>query len=216
MYHQKGAQEEIIIFTRYPRPGMTKTRLIPELGPEGAAHIQRAMTERIVGKARAVAGERGLSLFIYYTGGSVPLMQQWLGTDLFFREQDGFDLGQRMKNAFLDSRRRGAERCIIIGSDCPALELSLLVEALNSLQEEKLVLGPAVDGGYYLIGITADLPAEKLTGLFNGIGWGSSEVFPATLERAGLAGCNPVILRQLHDVDLPRDLAYFDNYPDPQ
>lgn len=216
MYHQKHIREEIIIFTRYPRPGLTKTRLIPELGSEGAARIQRVMTERIVSEAAAVAKAQGLSLFIYYTGGSLPRMQQWLGGELVFRKQEGSDLGQRMMQAFRDSRFRGAERCIIIGSDCPSLERPLMTEALETLQTAQLVLGPAADGGYYLIGTTADLPSAILSALFSGIDWGSANVFPATLQRAVQAGLKPVLLRQLHDVDLPHDLAHFDNYPDPQ
>lgn len=216
MHHQKQRREEVIIFSRYPQPGITKTRLIPELGTEGAARIQRFMTERIVRRAISLARERCLSLFIYYTGGSSRLMRQWLGSDLDYLQQQGDDLGMRMRRAFLDSRERGAERSIIVGSDCPALQNNLMVEALNILQTDSLVLGPAVDGGYYLIGTNTGLPAEKLARLFTAIPWGTPEVLPATMERAAQAGITPVLLQQLHDIDLPNDLAHFDHYSDSQ
>lgn len=216
MNHQKRCQEEIIIFTRYPEAGLVKTRLIPELGADGAAEIHRSMSERIVRTARLLADDHGPLLTVYYTGGSPQLMRKWLGPELPYHEQTGADLGQKMMSAFRDARQRGTQRAVLIGSDCPALDSGLLAEALAVLQSSQLVLGPATDGGYYLIGTTNALPADTLSQLFTDIAWGTSEVFQKTVDRAGRAGVTPSILKELHDIDHPGDLAYFHHHSDPQ
>lgn len=216
MNHQKRCQEEIIVFTRYPQAGQVKTRLIPELGADGAAGIHRSMSERIVRTARLLADDHGALLTVYYTGGSPQLMRKWLGPELLYHEQTGADLGQKMMSAFRDARQRGAERAVLIGSDCPALDGGLITEALAALHNSQLVLGPATDGGYYLIGTTNALPADTLALLFTDIAWGTSMVFQETVDRAGRAGVTPSILKELHDIDHPGDLAYFHHHPDPQ
>lgn len=216
MNHQKRFREEIIIFTRYPQAGVTKTRLIPELGADGAAAIHRSMSERIVRTAMRIVGEPGPRLTIYYTGGSHQLMRKWLGPALSYHEQTGADLGQKMMFAFRDAWQRGAKRAILIGTDCPSLDSGLITDALATLQNSLLVLGPATDGGYYLIGTTNGLPADTLSGLFRNIAWGTSNVFQETVARAGKAGLTPSILTELHDIDHPGDLAYFHHHPDPQ
>jgi len=216
MIHQKDSREEIIIFTRYPRAGMTKTRLIPELGAEGAASIQRSMTERIVGTAGRLIHEQGLCLWVYSVGGSLQLMKEWLGPDYFYHDQAEGDLGRKMMLALRDARRRGAKRTVLIGSDCPGLTGGLLREALEALQTSRLVLGPSADGGYYLIGAGSDLSEEELSLLFTDIAWGTPGVFQETVARARTAGITISILTELRDIDHPQDLAYFDHHSDPQ
>jgi rSAM/selenodomain-associated transferase 1 len=216
MNHQKGFQEEIIIFSRYPQPGLTKTRLIPELGADGAANIQRTMTEQIVQTARQLVHDRQILISLYHDGGSHQQMEQWLGHDLLYHEQTGVDLGQKMMFAFEDAWCRGLRRTVLIGSDCPDIDCQLITDALVALQNNQLVLGPATDGGYYLIGTTSDLPANKLSLLFTDIAWGTSDVFQKTIDRAHDAGITTSILKELHDIDHPRDLTYFHHHPDPQ
>lgn len=212
MIHQKGSQEEIIIFTRYPKPGQTKTRLIPELGAEGAASLQRSMTEKVVRAARNISGDHIPRLAIYFTGGSLQQMENWLGSDLSYHAQTGKDLGLRMRDAFQDAWERGASRAVLIGSDCPAIDSRLITQALDALHHCSMVLGPSTDGGYYLIGTTCDLEPDTHATLFNDISWGTWEVFRTTMDRAEKAGITVSLLKEQHDIDLPRDLAYFDHH----
>jgi rSAM/selenodomain-associated transferase 1 len=216
MNHQKDSRQEVIIFTRYPRAGTTKTRLIPKLGAAGAARIQRLMTERIARAAGQLRHEHGVCPWIYHTGGSSRLMKEWLGPEYFYHDQAEGDLGRKMELAFRVARRRGVQRTILIGSDCPDLTSGLIREALEALQTSRMVLGPSADGGYYLIGTTSDLPDDELSLLFSDIAWGTAGVFQATLHRARRAGVTASILRELRDIDHPQDLAYFDHHSNPQ
>ncbi len=216
MNHQKGFQEELIIFTRYPRAGLAKTRLIPKFGANGAARIQRAMTEQIVQTAGQIVHDSELRFSIYFADGSHQQMEQWLGPDFLYHEQVGDDFGQRMMQVFQDAWDRGAKRALLIGSDCPSIDCQLITEALAALHKNQLVLGPTADGGYYLVGMTSDLPATWLSLLFTDIAWGTSNVFQATVDRAHDAGMKTSILKELHDIDHPQDLAYFHHHSNPQ
>lgn len=215
MIHQKGSQEEIIIFTRYPEPGKTKTRLIPKLGAEGAARAQRIMTQQVVKTARRLKEEHKLFLSVYFTGGSYQQISDWLGSDLSYHDQAGIDLGKRMMHAFHDAIQRGSKRIVLIGSDCPAIDDHLILRALTTLETSQLVLGPATDGGYYLIGTRSDLPIGTLSSLFTDIAWGTHDVFQTTVDRASRVEVKVSILKELHDIDLPDDLAYFDHHSNP-
>ena len=195
------AVERVIIFTRYPEPGKTKTRLIPALGPEGAARIQRRMTERVVQMLRSLVPLRPVGMEIHFEGGGAALMAQWLGRDLLFCEQIPADLGTRLQGAFARGFGQGVRRVVIIGSDCPDLDQNIVNMALDGLKDVDLVLGPAYDGGYYLIGLQKSVPQ-----LFDGIPWGTAMVRKYTLERARAQGLSILLLPTLADVDRPTDL----------
>ncbi len=195
------AVERVILFTRYPEPGRTKTRLIPALGPEGAARIQRRMTERVVQMLRSLIPLRPVDMEIHFEGGSAALMAQWLGHDLLFCEQIPVDLGTRLQGAFARGFGQGTRRVVIIGSDCPDLDRNIVNMALDGLKDVDLVLGPAHDGGYYLIGLQKSAPQ-----LFVGIPWGTARVRKHTLERARAQGLSVLLLPILADVDRPTDL----------
>src|SRR5262245_38962213 len=128
LYDAQGSasNERLIIFTRYPEPGKTKTRLISELGAEGAAELQRDMTERTLRNACLLKSLRQVSLEVRYEGGSKTLMKEWLGAHLTFRSQGAGDLGAKMKRALRDAFRAGAQRVVIIGTDCPDLDSELM------------------------------------------------------------------------------------------
>jgi rSAM/selenodomain-associated transferase 1 len=115
--------------------------------------------------------------------------------------QDGPDLGARMSSAFGDAFRRGADRVAVIGTDVPALTRDDVLEALASLEDHDLVLGPSRDGGYYLIGLARPRPA-----LFQGIAWSTSTVFAATMERAAGLGLTVRILEERRDIDTLDDV----------
>src|SRR6185295_7381939 len=120
------SRERLIIFTRYPEPGRTKTRLIPALGALGAAELHRRMTEQAIATARRLAARQAVALEICYTGGDAALMQRWLGADLPLRAQSGGDLGARMREAFQRAFQQGGARVVIMGSDCPGITSDIL------------------------------------------------------------------------------------------
>jgi rSAM/selenodomain-associated transferase 1 len=195
------SQETLIIFTRYPEPGITKTRMIPILGATGAANLQRQMTETTVNKGKKLVWERSIELMIYFSGGNKDLIQTWLGQDLNYHSQSQGDLGQRMSSAFAEAFAMGRKRVVLIGIDCPKLNTILLNQAFALLSQQDLILGPALDGGYYLIGLNRWLPE-----LFIGIAWGTETVFLQTQVIANKLSLKVDYLPMLRDVDRPEDL----------
>src|SRR6266850_713794 len=194
-------RERLILFTRFPSPGAVKTRLIPALGAEGAAALHRRLTLRTLGAAQEVAAARGCQLEIHFDGGSESSMRHWLGDGCCFRAQAGAGLGERMAFAFAESFREQSQAVIIIGADCPDLTADNLHRAFDTLASKPAVLGPADDGGYYLIGLTQFLPE-----LFRGIVWGTQTVLTDTLRILAQANVKPDLLETLPDIDRPEDL----------
>ena len=196
--------QRLVVFTRYPDPGKTKTRLIPALGAEGAATLQRQMTERTLAQARQWLQTAGANaqLEIRFAGGDRSLMRQWLGDDLAYEPQGDGDLGVRMSRTFQAAAAARVERTAIVGIDCPQVDADLLQQLFQALAEHPLVLGPAVDGGYYAIGLQ-----KPLSPLFSGIDWGTERVRSQTVAAAATLGLQPEFLPLLADVDRPEDLA---------
>src|ERR1051325_709601 len=153
----KPGRKRLILFTRYPTPGKVKTRLIPALGAERAAGLHRRLILRTLRTARKVCESLNTELEVRFDGGTEGQMRHWLGDQGTFAQQREGDLGARMANAFEESFRQGSPATIIIGSDCPALNPGILEKAFNSLLSSAVVMGPANDGGYYLIGLTSPL-----------------------------------------------------------
>lgn len=195
----------LIVFTRYPEPGKAKTRLIPVLGAEGAAKLHRQMTENAIAQAKQLQSFHSLSVEVHFTGGSFLLMQEWLGHEITYRQQAEGDIGFRMASAFQTTFNNNIDNVIIIGSDCPTLNYQILSEAFQALHQHDLVLGPATDGGYYLIGLRHFIPE-----LFTDISWSTSEVFQQTVEIAGKLNLAATYLTELSDVDRPEDLSILD------
>ncbi len=202
--------EHLIIFTRHPRPGVVKTRLIPALGPEGAAALQREMTEHILGNVKEGAASRKATIEIRHEGGDESVMKNWLGQDLRYRPQGEGDLGIRMGRAFADAFEAGASSVVAAGSDIPDITGEIIQEAFVSLEEKDLVLGPAGDGGYYLIGLRRSARARGVPALFQGVDWGTGEVLEETMAIAGRSGIDLALLETLEDVDRPEDLPVWE------
>jgi hypothetical protein len=198
--------ERLIIFTRYPLPGVTKTRLIPVLGPEGAAAFQRRLTARISETARRLMRQRNLAVEIRHEGGSAALLRQWLGEGFDYRPQDEGHLGQRMARCLAEAFAGGAERALLIGADIPGISAAHLKRAFEILQNHDLVFGPAQDGGYYLIGARAAHFANEASYLGPGIVWSSPQVLARTLEEVRASGLSFSLLDTLADIDRPEDL----------
>jgi len=192
------AAERVILFARYPVPGKAKTRLIPEVGPEVAARLHRRMTENAVGVAR----ETGAAVTVSHTGARPRLFRAWLGPEIAYARQSRNDLGGRMREAFDVAFQKGAVRVLAVGSDVPGISPEILRSAFDALRDHDVVLGPATDGGYYLIGMKRLVPD-----LFSGMDWGTDCVFQQTTEAIQRLGLTLAQLPQLNDVDRPEDLA---------
>jgi len=203
---------QLTIFTRFPEPGHTKTRLIPALGAERAARLHRQMAEHTLAQARALQGRqtdqsalaRSLVIVVQFTGGSLDQMQTWLGKDLQYQAQTEGDLGDRLAQSIHAAFIAGAATVITIGTDCPDLKTALLEQAFQALQQVDLVLGPAADGGYYLIGLSRWVPE-----LFQGITWSTDAVLTQTMAIAQGLGLAIAHLPTLSDIDRPEDLAFW-------
>jgi len=193
--------DSLIVFTRLPKAGKAKTRLIPQLGAEGAATLQRRMTLHTVGRAWACsADDKSLHLRIAYEGGSESDMRAWLGPLDFIPQGEG-DLGQRMSRCVQREFDAGARNVIIIGTDCPRLDEARIQEARRALDQTPVVFGPAEDGGYYLIGLS-----RPIASLFEAMEWSTDQVLAESLKRVRQQNIETTLLPILPDVDLPEDL----------
>ncbi|MDH5297619.1 MAG: TIGR04282 family arsenosugar biosynthesis glycosyltransferase [Desulfobulbaceae bacterium] len=204
------SREWLLLFTRYPEPGQAKTRLIPALGAEGAAVLQRRMAETVIGRIAELCRERPVRFEIRYTGGDEQRVRNWLGSAGPGRLQGDGDLGARLERGFAAAFARGGERVVTVGSDCPDLSPAIIGQGFDALMDHDLVLGPSPDGGYYLIGLRSPQPA-----LFADMEWGTDSVLPRTLSRARALGLSVARLETLVDVDRPEDLKYFRDHPHP-
>ncbi|MEH1789952.1 TIGR04282 family arsenosugar biosynthesis glycosyltransferase [Nostoc sp.] len=198
-------KRHLIIFTRYPEPGKTKTRLIPVLGIVGAANLQRQMSEYTIFQVQELQKAIDISMEVRFTGGDSQLMEDWLGLDLVYRSQSEGDLGLRMARSLFEAFQSGMEQVIIIGTDCPGVNAQILATAFEKLDAFDLVLGPAIDGGYYLIGLRQPIPE-----LFVNIDWGTNGVFQKTVDIAQKLNLSYVNLSPLADVDRPEDLPIWE------
>ncbi|GGY57066.1 TIGR04282 family arsenosugar biosynthesis glycosyltransferase [Parvularcula lutaonensis] len=180
----------VAILARYPEPGKCKTRLIPALGEEGAAELHRKLTERTLDKARA----SGLMVELWGTGGTKKQFKKWLGP-VRFREQPEGDLGERLLAA------ADPYPVIFLGTDCPDFKPKHLRMAAAHLEEDRFVIGPAHDGGYWTIGLPHACKA-----LFRDMPWGTEKVYNTTLARMAGKDIKPKVLKTLHDLDRPEDL----------
>jgi len=187
-----------LVFVRAPVAGRVKTRLAAALGAEGALQVYRRLAEHTLREARALGGE----VRVHFTPADAgPQVHAWLGDGPRYLPQSAGDLGARMETAFRAAFQDGADRVIIIGSDLPELSAALLRRAFDALESHPAVIGPARDGGYYLLGMR-----QMIDGLFDGIPWSTDEVLARTLERLGAAGIEPALLDTLNDVDEVDDL----------
>jgi rSAM/selenodomain-associated transferase 2/rSAM/selenodomain-associated transferase 1 len=199
-------RNRLIIFTRYPETGITKTRLIPLLGAKGAANLQRKMTEHTLSLMKGLTASKDLTIEIRYDGGNEQLMRQWLGTEYEYVSQGDGDVGKRMQRAFEDVFESGAASAVIIGTDIPELTVRILKKAFSALKQKEMVLGPAKDGGYYLIGFEKTAFSRAVGDLFSKITWGGHDVLQKTIKIAMDLGLSFSLMDELNDVDRPEDL----------
>ena len=196
--------DKLIVFSRNPVPGKTKTRLIPDLGPVGAADVHRRLAENIIERVRIISSQEFIDLEVCFTGGDIGEMMTWLGSDLAYAEQEEGDLGARMFSAIKRSLAEGGGKVVLIGTDIPGQISDHIKRAFNVLDEKDIVIGPAADGGYWLVGM------KSPCNIFDGIAWGKDTVLGQTLEIAEQKGLSVSLLAPMNDIDTVDDLAEHD------
>lgn len=182
----------LVLFARYPTAGAAKTRLIPALGAEDAARVHRQLTERTLG----VLMSSRFPCELHFTGAAEADFREWLGDGFTLTEQANGDLTDRLMAALYPAP------VIFFGADTPDLSAHHVVQAVAALETHPIVLGPADDGGYYLIGMKQPMPE-----LLDHMPWSTAQVMPETLRRLEKMNIDPILLDTLHDCDRPEDLA---------
>jgi len=191
---QERPLTEVVVFGRDPRPGAVKTRLAAAIGADRAAEVYRALLEHTL----AVAGASGFDIRLSVA--SEPVERRM---DVPWEVQPEGDLGVRLQAAFDRAFHRGARRVLVVGSDCAELAASHLRAAADALEGGALVLGPAADGGFWLIGQRAPGAAA----LLDGVPWSTGRTLAVTVTNARKMGLEPVLLEELVDLDTIEDLA---------
>lgn len=187
-------KNELLIFAKYPEPGRVKMRLARTLGEVEAALRYRGMVETVMQKTRTQNGEYHRTL-CFDPPHRKDDFRKWFPA-LELRPQSDGDLGKRMSVVLQNSLSKGLVRSVLIGTDCVEIDRPLLCDVFDRLEKADLVLGPAKDGGYYLIGMKKSYPF-----LFEGISWSTEKVLQKTLNKAKKINLKIELLKTLSDLD---------------
>jgi rSAM/selenodomain-associated transferase 1 len=190
----------LLFFIKNPEKGKVKTRLASAIGDELAVKLYRRFLLEMLSTLN-----RGTFLFYlcFYPGDSLNDLKNWLGDHYLYAPQMGENLGERMKNGFIEAFSMNFKRVVLIGSDIPDLPLEFIEEAFTALRNHDVVVGPAVDGGYYLIGFRNETFSPKM---FEGIPWSTDRVFENTMKILAQEGRTVHTLQPLRDIDTVEDL----------
>jgi len=186
------ALPDLVLFAKYPVPGYAKTRLIPALGAAGAATVHRHLAGRTVD----ILLQAGAPVEIRFAGADETQFRDWLGDGVLLIEQVEGGLSERLIDAARDHPH------ILFGADTPDLDVATVASAMAALESYDVVVGPAEDGGYYLIGMQTARPE-----LLIDMPWSTEAVLPETLRRCDMLGLSIALLPMLADCDRPDDLA---------
>jgi len=191
-----------LIFVKQPEPGRVKTRLGKSIGFERAARIYAQLAS---GVWREIRGYDLCEHWVLFEpAAALEAIRAWLpDADRYILQGDG-DLGRRLESGFAEALDGGHRAVLAIGSDVPGLRASDLEQAFATLRDHDAVIGPADDGGYWLIGLSRSFPE-----IFRGISWSTSTVAAETIERLERHGKTYARLRTLRDIDEAADLALF-------
>jgi rSAM/selenodomain-associated transferase 1 len=197
---ENNGDKQLIVFVKAPRAGFVKTRLADSLGPDAACTAYCRLVEHSL---RALKDLDSVQLR-FTPNDALSEIEPWLAPHWTAASQGNGDLGERLHRAFAEAFAAGARRVVAIGSDCPDVSASDIEAAWMALRDCDVAIGPATDGGYWLLGLSA--PHREL---FQEIAWSSSTVFRETLARAGKASLEVQVLRELADVDSADDWKKF-------
>ena len=204
---RSGRKNRVVMLARYPRLGEVKTRLMPPLTAEKALALHDRLARHTLRSVQALQATGEARAEVRTDAAFARVAYDWLGRGFSARYQGEGDLGDRIRLAFGESFGRGAERVIVIGSDCPRLTAAHLRDALKRLDGVDMVLGPAEDGGYYLVALGRERAKESVPVLFSNVEWGTDTVLERTIALCEEHGLTWALLERLPDVDRPEDLA---------
>ena len=194
------------IFAKAPVPGTVKTRMSPPLSPAQCLRLHRALVNHTLARMRPLIAS-GLEACLCLTGTLQEALEQagrmearGFGVDV----QRGAHLGERLSHALTTRFNQGFPKVIFVGTDCPSLGSKTVRDAVRALDRQEVVIGPAQDGGYYLIGFAACLPE-----ILQGIPWGTPAVHETTLDRLRRRGAGWKLLERQADLDTFGDLKQF-------
>lgn len=186
----------LIIFYRNPKIGKVKTRLAATVGNQKALEIYMKLSLH----TKTITEYLNLEKIVFYTD-VIDLMDIWPNATFLKALQDGKELGEKMKNAFVAGFETGYTSICIIGTDCYELTAEIITQAFDALKSADAVIGPSKDGGYYLLGMT-----NPHTGVFNNKNWSTETVLQETIQNFESLNLNYIKLQELTDVDTAEDL----------
>ena len=193
----------VLLFVRAPELGRVKTRLEKKMDAATVCRLYQCFVQDII--ETLIAG--GHDLIVFFTPPHRgPAVQAWLGDTVLFQAQTGKSLGDRMRNAFSDVFAGDVDQAVLIGSDLPDLDNRIIETAFEYLKQKDSVIGPAEDGGYYLIGLRKNVFDNDL---FSGIDWGTGSVFRQTMGKIHDERLSCHVLPSWHDIDTHDDLVAF-------
>jgi uncharacterized protein len=191
----------LILFVKYPEKGKVKSRLAQYWTDDLAAGLYENFVLDII--ATLENGSFSFRIYFYPPEKEEEIKKLW-GNNYQYAAQHGNDLGERMKNAFLQEFAAGFTNVVLIGSDFPDLPLEIIEESFNTLENKNsTVIGPSADGGYYLVGFRKDAFCSNI---FFGLEWGNASVFEKTMNILRSREHQPAIMPQWRDIDTREDL----------
>lgn len=187
----------IILFVRHPEKGRVKTRLARDIGDDRALEIYKQLLDH----TQAITKELDCDRFVFYAD-AIVANDIWEGNGYRKRVQAGDMLGERMKNAFSEVFNSGYEKVVIIGSDCPQLSSAIISDAFKTLDTTDVVIGPATDGGYYLLALN-----YMITAVFENKQWSTDTVLTDTVADLEKLAVTYSLAPVLRDIDTGDDLV---------
>ena len=191
----------LVMFVRFPGRGQVKSRLAKDLGEEAATNLYRCFVEDLLER---FSKEDYRLRIAFYPAEKEREIREMLGHEFSYIPQAGEDLGERMKLSFLRCFSEGVRSVVLIGSDIPDLPARIVDEAFRALDKYEAVIGPSVDGGYYLLGFKQDTFNGDV---FMGLSWGAEMVFQETMNILHIAGALVHVLPVWWDIDKPQDIG---------
>jgi uncharacterized protein len=197
----------IIVFARFPVEGKVKTRLARETNNEFATSFYKICADHTFSELLK-SKKKSVDVYLFCSEKSeMSKIISWTDNKFVYQAQQGDNLGLRMFNAFTFVFNEGYKKVIIIGTDAPDLSSTIVQNAINILTEKHCVIGPANDGGYYLLGFRS-----SVINVFRGIEWSTQSVFENTIEKLKLSKTNFFVLDELIDIDTKEDLTKWINH----
>jgi rSAM/selenodomain-associated transferase 1 len=193
----------IFIMTKFPEVGKVKMRLAESVGEEAATSLYRCFIQDTLTIVQSLDIPFHIAV---HPPKSVEEFQEWLGPSFQYIQQKGMNLGKRLQNGFLAMFQKGYRQVIALASDSPDLPPEIVQNAISSLQTYRVVIGPASDGGYYLVGFSSD---SFIREVFEDISWSTETVFQETLSRVESVTSKVYVLPEWSDIDTKSDLRQF-------